>query len=141
MKVSKILVHRFYFVYFYHLRYRGFTCGQTCMSSNVAGIIVKPVDFCYLTCYVCILLLLSLAILPTYLTLFACMHVILHLLGQKSINCHNDIAYNILVAAKSWYLGEYTNVFVRCHKSVYYGTFVDQREVYVAMHFTTDVLG
>ena len=48
MKVSKILVHRFYFVYFYHPYNRGFGCVQTRMVSNVAGIIVKPIDFAML---------------------------------------------------------------------------------------------
>ena len=50
MKVSKILVHRFYFVYFYHPCHCGFAHGYTHMVPNIAGSIHKTY---YVTC-VCI---------------------------------------------------------------------------------------
>ena len=56
--------HGFCFVYFYHPCHRGVARRQTRMVPKVAGIIVKPVDFCYLTC-MCISGVLH-AIYPRY---------------------------------------------------------------------------
>ena len=53
MKISKILVHIFYFAYFYHPCHFRLVHRQTRMVTNVAGIIVIPVD-CFCVICMCI---------------------------------------------------------------------------------------